>query len=187
MRNQRLLLRHGYQPVRHSFEMVRPNMDAVPDCPLPPGIELRPIEPAQLRAMWDAMQEAFRDHWNCIPREQGFEAWADDPGWRKELSAVAWEGDQCVGMVLGLVSEGENQKLGRRRMWTESISVRRQWRRRGVARALIAHSLRLGRDAGFVEAALGVDAENLSGALRLYTEMGYRTTKQGTTFRKPLS
>jgi GNAT superfamily N-acetyltransferase len=184
--NQRLLLRHNYRPIRHSLMMVRPHTDRVPDCPLPPGVEIRPVEPAQLSAIWEANKEAFRDHWNFIPRDGGFEAWSNDPDWRKDLSAVAWDGDQCVGMVLGLVSTSENEKLGRRRMWTESICVRRPWRNRGVARALIAHSLRLGHAAGFVEASLGVDAENLSGALRLYTSMGYETTKKGTAFRKPL-
>jgi len=184
----RLLRRHGYRAVRKSFEMIRPYMDPIPDCPLPSGVELRPVEPAQLRAIWNAMQEAFRDHWNCIPRDDhAFEAWANDPVWRKDLTAIAWDGDQCVGMVLGLVSEDENRKLGKKRIWTESISVRRPWRKRGVARALIAQCLRLGRDAGFVEAGLGVDAENLSGALGLYEKMGYRTTKQATAYRKPLS
>ena len=49
------------------------------------------------------------------------------------------------------------------RGWLEHISVRRPWRRRGLASALIARSLRVLRERGFEEAALGVDAENLVG------------------------
>jgi GNAT superfamily N-acetyltransferase len=182
---ERLLRRHGYQGVRNSFDMVRPTMDDIPECPLPDGVEFRPVEESHLRAIWGANVEAFRDHWNYIARaESAFEAWAHAPFWKKELSAIAWDGDECVGTVLAQVSEEEIQKLGRRRIWTESIAVRRPWRKRGVARAMMAECLRLGRDAGYVEAALGVDAENLTGALRIYEAMGYRVTKQGTTFRK---
>jgi ribosomal protein S18 acetylase RimI-like enzyme len=35
------------------------------------------------------------------------------------------------------------------------------------------------------DAGLGVDAENISGALHLYEKMGYRVIKAGTIFRKP--
>ena len=51
-----------------------------------------------------------------------------NPIWRKDLSAIAWDGDQCVGMVLGLVSEEENLKKGQNRIWTESICVRHSLR-----------------------------------------------------------
>ena len=67
-----------------------------------------------------------------------------------------------------------------------SSSARRPWRRRGLARALIARSLRLLQELGMEEAALGVDAENPNSALRLYESMGFRTVKQHGTYRKAL-
>jgi hypothetical protein len=36
------------------------------------------------------------------------------------------------------------------------------------------------------EAALGVDTENVTGALRLYEGCGFRPVSRSTTFRKPL-
>ena len=39
---------------------------------------------------------------------------------------------------------------------------------------------------GLDEAALGVDAENLSGALRLYESLGFRRYRTGIAYRKPL-
>jgi ribosomal protein S18 acetylase RimI-like enzyme len=36
------------------------------------------------------------------------------------------------------------------------------------------------------EAALGVDPENLNGALQLYKSMGFREVQRFTTYRKPL-
>src|SRR5437879_4942446 len=61
-----LLLAEGYESVRRGAEMVRPNMDAVPDAPLPPGLELRPSSADQARALWDADIEIFRDHWGEV-------------------------------------------------------------------------------------------------------------------------
>jgi ribosomal protein S18 acetylase RimI-like enzyme len=64
--------------------------------------------------------------------------------------------------------------------------VRRPWRRRGLARALLTRSLKMFQDMGMEEAALGVDTENLSGALRLYESVGFRAVKRQTIYRKAL-
>ena len=53
------------------------------------------------------------------------------------------------------------------------MSVRRPWRRRGLARALVAESLRALRDAGMTSAVLGVDADNPTGALGVYEDNGF--------------
>jgi len=39
---------------------------------------------------------------------------------------------------------------------------------------------------GMSETALGVDAENLSGALKLYQSVGYKEVKRSMSYRKPL-
>jgi ribosomal protein S18 acetylase RimI-like enzyme len=67
---------------------------------------------------------------------------------------------------------------------TENICVRRTWRRQGLAKALIASSLYALKERGMTEAALGVDAENISGALHLYKFMGFQVVKQSTIYRK---
>ena len=64
--------------------------------------------------------------------------------------------------------------------------MRRPWRRRGLARALIARSFRVVKEQGMTEAALGVDALNPNGALQLYRSMGFEVVKRHTTYRKPL-
>ena len=64
--------------------------------------------------------------------------------------------------------------------------VGRPWRKRGVAKALIIQSLKVLRERGMAEAALGVDAENPTGALRLYENCGFRCVKRWGCFRKPL-
>jgi ribosomal protein S18 acetylase RimI-like enzyme len=89
-------------------------------------------------------------------------------------------------MVLPFINQNENQEYNRLRGWTEEICVRRPWRKRGLARALLVRSLWAIKERGMQEAALGVDTENLSGALRLYESVGFRPVKRWTTYLKPM-
>jgi GNAT superfamily N-acetyltransferase len=182
-----LLVREGYEAIRHGFEMVRPDLEDIPDLPLPRGIEVRPVETEQVDTIWEAAREAFRDHWGETEwQEEWLEEWRGSPTWMPHLWQVAWDGDQVAGQVMNFINDAENQEYGRKRGYTEGISVRRPWRRQGLARALIARSFRVLRDQGMREAGLGVDAQNPNGALQLYKSMGFHTVKQHTTFRKPL-
>jgi ribosomal protein S18 acetylase RimI-like enzyme len=162
-------------------------LDNVPDRRLPDGIKVRPICDEDLRKIYDADQEAFRDHWGFVAREdQAFEAWKNHPEWDRLLSRVGWDGDQVVGMVMIFIPHEHNRSHAKKRAFTEGICVRRPWRKRGVASALIAQCLDALREAGFDEAALSVDTQNLSGALRIYEKLGYEVQRKYTTFRRAM-
>ena len=75
---------------------------------------------------------------------------------------------------------------GLRRGWLDNVFTRRAWRRRGLAAALIARSLRLLRDRGMTSAALGVDADNPTGALALYEASGFQIHDRFAAWRKPM-
>ncbi len=186
-----LLIKDGYEAVRHGFLMARPTLDDIPDFSLPAGLEVRPVLPEHYRAIWDADQEAFRDHWGFAPStEADYQRWLNDkviftPG----LWKIAWdvETNQVTGMVRGFINEAENEKFNRQRGWCEFISVRRPWRKRGLARALIALTLHEFKKSGLTESALGVDTQNLSGALRVYEDCGFRPVQRSSLYRKPLA
>ena len=108
------------------------------------------------------------------------------PNLDTNLWRVAWDGDEVAGSVMTFVWPEENERLGLSRGWLEHVSVRRAWRKRGLATALIADSLRVLRDLGLAEAALGVDSQNPTGALRLYESLGFRRHKTGVSLRKSL-
>lgn len=185
---QQLLVEEGYEEIRYSFEMVRPDLENIPDLPLPPGLEVRPVQPEQIPQIWDAAKEAFRDHWGYSETEwdQDLKEWREAPTFMPHLWQVAWDGDEVAGMVLNFIDEAQNEEYGRLRGYTEGISVRRPWRRQGVAKALIARSFRVLKDLGMTEAALGVDAQNPNGALQLYRSMGFQVVKRTTTYRKEM-
>src|SRR5262245_29683588 len=175
----------GYAPIRHSFEMLRPNLENIPHRPLPDGMEIRPICDRDLTKIWDAHEEAFSDHWGKIPAApNAFQSWRDSPDWNRQLSRVAWEGEQCAGIVQIFIPGDHNNTAAKKRAYTEAICVRRPWRRKGVASALIASCLHALKEAGFDEAALGVDTQNLSGALRIYETMGYQVKARYSTYRR---
>lgn len=182
-----MLEKAGYQSVRYEFNMKRPISDPLPEAPMPTGLEVRPVKPEHIRPIWDAMQEAFKDHWGYVEEgEEIYKAWQGESSFQPELWKVAWEGDQVAGMVLNFINQQENVEYKRLRGYTEGISVRRPWRKKGLARSLIVQSIQMFKDMGMTETALGVDSQNLSGALRLYQSVGYRQTKQFTIYRKPL-
>jgi len=181
---------HEYEPVRYEYEMIRPDMEGIPDLPMPDGLEVRPVQPEQLRAIWEAEVEAFRDHWGFMePEEADFGRWSNEPNFQPHLWQVAWDAGsgQVAGMIRNYISEEENLTYGRQRGYTEWISVRRPWRWRGLARALLARSLRMHKELRMTEAALSVDSQNTSGALQLYESMGFRSVVRVTTFRKEMA
>jgi GNAT superfamily N-acetyltransferase len=184
---QALLAAAGYEAVRHYIMMTRPIGLPLPDAPLPAGLEVRPVEPGHVRAIWEAMWEARRDHWGYVePTERDYERWTRGRLFAPELWKVAWEGEQVSGMVLNRLDEAQNEQYQRKRGYTQDVFVRRPWRRRGLARSLLAQSICMFRDLGMEETALGVDTLNPSGALGLYESLGYRQTRRHTFFGKEM-
>ena len=183
-----LLTKAGFKAVRHFFLMRRQGLDDIPDAPLPERLEIRPVTEDQWRTILAAENEAFRDHWGH--REMGESAYTATFG-RAELDTslwvVAWDGDEVAGVVQNWVWPTENERLGVKRGWLEHISVRRPWRRRGLARAITAASLVKYREVGLDEAMLGVDSENPNGALGLYEGLGFKQESRAAAYRRELS
>lgn len=186
--NVALLLGDGYTAARFFYDMVAPSLDDVVAPPMPDGIELRPVTRDQYRAIWLASAEAFRDHWG--EQEWTDEDWtrfdadpdnADPRFWR-----IGWAGDEVAGVVITTQQVEENERYGRARVYVDQVSVRRPWRRRGLARALLAGSLVAAREAGFTSASLGVDTDSPTGATALYESLGFVPEKTFTAYRKPL-
>lgn len=183
----RLLSRSGYEVVRWFFDMVRPSLEGAEDVALPDGLELRPVTPDQYRAIWRANREAFRDHWGGSDEsEAAMRRFLESPEMDPSLWLIAWDGDEIAGGVINGIYPDQNEALGIQRGWLDSVFTRRPWRRRGLARSLIARSLVLLRERGMTSAALGVDADNAQGALGLYEEAGFGVHDRFTAWRKPM-
>ena len=179
---------NGYSPGRYFFEMANKSMEELFEAPMPSGLEIRPAKPDHYRLVWEALDEAFRDHWGHSPQpEKRYQRWLKDRRFQPEHWIIAWDGDQVAGTILNYIDEEENKARNRKRGYTEDICVRRVWRRQGLARAMLVKSIRRLRDLGMSEAALGVDTQNPSGALGLYTSVGFEPVRKAIVYEKPFS
>ena len=177
----------GFEPITYAAEMVRPSVDDLPDRPLPDGVEIRPVTDDQLRAIWEAEVDAFRDHWGYVePTEASYARFLAFPYNDPTMWKVAWDDEGVAGMVRSFIDTAQNAEHGLKRGWTESISTSRRWRRRGLAKALIVESIRELAARGMTDVALGVHTENPNGAFDLYAGLGYEIVGTWTTYRKPL-
>jgi ribosomal protein S18 acetylase RimI-like enzyme len=175
----------GYRAAHHFYEMERLDLEGIALVDLPAGLEVRHVEPEHWRPIWEADIEAFADDWDPDDAsETGFQRFLGEPDQVPELWQVAWDGDRVAGHVLVTVNEAANERFGRREGVLDSVAVRRPYRRRGLARALILRALAALRDHGETRATLGVDVDNPNQALGLYTSCGFNVRAGGAAYEK---
>ena len=182
-RAPRLLTDRGYRRARTFFRMTRSIEGELPEPEWPEGIVLRPFEVARHGAgVHAAFEIAFAGEWGHV--ERAYDAWADRVfGWRgfdPGLVVTAWEGDELAGFSLNYPKRMGDWG------WIGSIGVVPGWRRRGLGEALLSESFHRFRDAGEAVVALGVDAENPTGATRLYERVGMTVLWRADVWRKDL-
>jgi mycothiol synthase len=179
----------GFALVRH-FVLMRIDFEGPPAPPeWPEGIEVRPITWAEHgRAISDADEEIFRDHWGFAPKSED-EAWErfshwveNDPDFDERLWYVAFAGDEIAGLSLCFPKAQEDPEGG----YVGILGVRRPWRGKRLGLALLRHSFLEFHRMGRTYAALHADAENITGALRLYTSAGMRIERRHQIFEKEL-
>jgi ribosomal protein S18 acetylase RimI-like enzyme len=183
-----MVLAEGYSTVMHFYEMIRPNLEDIPDNPLPEGLGLRAAKPEHYPEIWSARKEAMREKpWFVESGYDGehYELWLNEPTFMPDFWQVAWDGERVAGMVENHIPL-ENQAFNRKRGHTQIIFVLSGWRRRGLAKALLAKSLAMMRERGLEEATLDVETQNTSGEMQLYEGMGYRVARKYAHYKKPL-
>jgi len=179
----------GLTPTRYFFGMQRDLREELPEPFTPEGFTIRTYRPEDSEAARLAFDEAFRDHWGA--QEVGRELWENDfvgvPHFRPELWFLACDGNEIAGFNYNFIDPGYIEHIGRKEGIVAEVGTRRPWRKRGLATALLTHTLRALRDAGLDYAFLGVDAENPNNAGAIYKRLGFREIRQSIVFRKQLT
>ena len=177
----RLYRRFGLAPIRYWFDMVA-QTTGVPDAPVPDGLDIVGYRSGRDRDLYAAHIEAFADHWGFQAREE--EPWltltVESEDFVADLSRVALDGDQIAGYVLAYLSPEPG------RGYVGQVGVRRPWRRRGLASAMLVDVLRAGAAAGLRTMALGVDADSPTGAVGVYERVGFAVESRGVTYAADL-
>jgi ribosomal protein S18 acetylase RimI-like enzyme len=138
------------------------------------GVEIIPWDRTLDEKTRLAMNETFADHWGSTPMDtEAFAHFIERSAVRLDISFQAVDGDQVVGYSINGFFPDDEKMTGRREGWVRSLGVRRPWRSRGVASALLEHSFNAFFEAGMSHSILGVDMENPTGALGVYERLGY--------------
>ena len=178
----KLLRDEGFRAMRSFYRMAIDLESAPPEPELPSGYVLRPFEAADAEGFHAAVEEAFLDHWDYEP--ESYEHWrkrtmdaADfDPG----LWFVAVDGDEIAATL-----RGTGKRFGSG--WINTLGVRRAWRRRGLAAALLRASFGEFWRRGERRVQLAVDAESETGAIGLYEGVGMRIEWRADIYEKELT
>jgi ribosomal protein S18 acetylase RimI-like enzyme len=138
-------------------------------------------------AVYRAEEDSFRDHFGFVEQsfEEGLKRWRHF--WEQEafdptLLFLAMDGDEIAGMNLCPPHSFEDPDMG----WVGTLGVRRPWRKRGLGLALLRHSFNEFYRRGKRKVGLGVDAQNLTGALRLYESAGMHVHQAFDQYEKEL-
>lgn len=178
----------GYRQVRVYRHMVRPHMNDIDLGALPVGIEVRSVTPELWPRLWAGMMEAFRDHFGAQDDSAAaFRRWSEDPEIDPGLWAVAFDGDEVAAGVLGYIEPAENEVFGYQRGWADPVFTRRDFRRRGIAHALLGRCLVRLRERGMTSAQLDVDSQNPNDALTLYRRHGFEVERGSTEWHRPFT
>jgi mycothiol synthase len=179
----------GYKHIR-SFYQMRIDMDGpVPEPEWPEGITLRTYNPeTDAEAVYRADTESFRDHFGFVeqPYEEGLKDFihvmTKYEGFDPTLWFLAMDGDEIAGISLCRPQSFDDPDLG----FVNILAVRRPWRKQGLGLALLRHSFNEFYRRGKRKAGLGVDAENLTGALHLYEKAGMHVHREFNSYEKEL-
>ena len=178
----------GYRCIRSSYHMLIEMEAPAPEPQFPKGIVLRTFNPeTDAEAVYRAQKDSFSDHFGYVeePFEEGFKRfkhhWLRE-GYDPTLLFLAMDGDEIAGSNLCRPHSFYDSEMG----WVGSLGVRRQWRKRGIGLALLRHAFNEFHRRGKRKVGLGVDAQNLTGALRLYENAGMHVAQAVDHFEKEL-
>jgi mycothiol synthase len=182
-KGKRLFERRGFRLVRHSYRMAI-DLDSEPALPVwPDAVSVRTLQPGDERTFYEVHQETFEDHWEHTRR--AYDEWAHwmlaPERFRPELWFLALDDDEPAGVSI-CFPDDVKEDVG----WVAILGVRRPWRRRGVGRALLLHSFAEFGGLGFRRVQLGVDADSLTGAVRLYEAAGMHVVHRFDSYEKAL-
>ena len=175
----------GYGVIRHSFNMRIELPETLEPPEWPAGVSVRTYDPSRdEQAVYECQQESFADHWGFHP--DPIERWREFMTEVSLFDASLWwlaeEGAEIAGICLNSWHFSGEPGFG----WVGVLGVRKRWRRHGLGLALLRHSFVDFERLGATKVGLSVDAENTTGAVRLYERAGMRPVRRNDTFERPV-
>jgi GNAT superfamily N-acetyltransferase len=179
-RAQRLYVAAGMRPIRYYSEMLlrfanRPTSSKLSDAPIPAGYHSLAMADVDLEALRILKNHCFADHWGSssvspVEWHEYLTAESARPALGEVITGVNGE---LVAYQLTSAFPQDSNTVGHV-LWVNNLGVHREHRNRGLARLLLERHLIRAQADGYEGSMLGVDAESLTGANRLYENVGYK-------------
>jgi len=173
-----LLQSRGYRDVRRFYEMAielseRPELS---------DVAIESLQPGGEEAFYAALDAAFQDHWEH--HSQPFSEWWERHSSKPNFDPSLWFLIRSDGEVAAVARNEANRNGGG---YVGALGVRREFRGRGYAKALLYRTFAEFWDRGLPRATLGVDATNPTGATHLYESVGMHVESENVVFEKALA
>lgn len=187
--SQALLAALGYACVRHFLRMAIDFAEGAPPAApaWPEGVRVRAFVPGQDdEPTYRVIRAAFRDSWDHSeqPYDEGLQRfqhfYQHDTAFDPSLWFLAVVGAGADEHIVGTTFVRWSMPEDAERCWIRTIGVLRDWRRRGIAEALLRHALGEIYRRDRRKAALGVDSASPTGATRLYEKAGMHAVEAKT-------
>ncbi|MEV8443741.1 GNAT family N-acetyltransferase [Actinosynnema sp. NPDC051121] len=174
-----LVRAHGFTPARYYQYMEHPLGDAIPEAAIPAGLRVEPWSERNDEDFRLIRNESYQDHWGATPLP--VDAWQNkitNQTFRPEVSFLLRDAADGApaGMLVTMHWEADTAATGIRDAHFMLIGTRRDYRKRGVAGALIAHALRAAADQHYDRASVSVDSASPTGAFGIFEKSGFTPT-----------
>lgn len=172
-------LNAGFKQRHFFFQMARTLAERPDEPDLPEGIRVLPLKERDYRSIYQFDRSIMAGSWGVeAPTEDHFEWWSEEAFLNPELWRVAWHSDRIVATAAGAIGGTWNPNIGGERGEIRFVRVAPDWRRKGLATALIWRCLTALWDVGVREVLLGVDGDSEETAVSLYRALGFDVKSQ---------
>jgi mycothiol synthase len=170
----------GYREVRRFYEMAIELTEGPAAPVLPAGLVLDELHEDEYEAFYDALNEAFAEHWEWHP--DPFDEWLERRrGQHRDEHGPVWfvvrDGDELAAVTRNDVNVAGGGYVG-------AIGVRPAWRGKGLGKALLQATFAEFWRRGTTRVTLDVDSQNATGAVALYDRVGMHVDACGVAFEK---
>lgn len=179
----------GYEQVRNFWTMKIDLDGELPEPVFPDGIHMSNYaETGDLYAIYKATDTIFRDHWGHVEQPeaaamQDWREWTDsnkNPHHDPTSFWLAMCDGEIAGISLCTPKMAENPDWG----YVYTLGVQRDWRRQGLALAMLQYTFQKMKARGKSAVLLDVDAASLTGATRLYEKAGMSIFRHSVAYEK---
>lgn len=184
-----LLEKQGFTTERSFLTMACSLNQSFFDPNLPTGFQLQQFSGEQDIQTWVKLfNNSFIDHWDHHElTEATVNSWLKNPHYKPQLNLIVVAPDNTLAaFCVGYINQEENTRTGCEQGWIKLLGTRRGFRKLGLGRAILLVCMKQLQTFGIEQVKLGVDAESLTSATRLYESVGFEAVNTWLSYIKEI-